>query len=1220
MMDDYWNSYFKGDLDRWGDYLLADYKNIGTTQEEIWNSKEEILSYTKRILPQIVGHVDLRNKQANVHFIEPYIMVHEFGDLHIKTGEDWHLYAEFRLSSLLKFHNGNWKIWHQHGSFPDSKVAQGEAFAFNEVVAENKKLQAAVLNRTHELEAKSRELEIEAALERVRARSMAMQSSDELGETAHLLYQEMIKLGVEPERFVIGIDSEDGKTYDLWGTEQGGSQLNSQFKGSIDEPTCISKWHAARIANKKSFVTELSGKELTSWILYLKNEIQIPIDDKLVKQKRVHSLGIFSRGFLIITTPDQLPSDQLDLLERFAAVFDQTYTRFLDLEKAERQAREAQIEAALERIRATGMAMHHTSELQEVINTVAKQTHLLEMDISGGVFICINDDIDTELSVWGSGGAFDYMQKTIVPYLDHPIYTTMFQAIKERKGFITEEFSREEKILFFKHLFNHPPYNSAPSERLDELLSREGGYTRSVAIMPHTSVFMLNHFGKVFSDADNDILQRVGRVFEQSYVRFRDLQKAEAQVREAQIEAALERVRARAMAMRQAEELSEVLSVLFTQFDILDIRPVFAHLTLFDEENETFEFRMTGTSGQRIIAEQIIDLSASPEWVESFETWKNNESNVVNCIDYQREDLPAIWEIFSDIFNSLPAESKISPEDFPDGLYTTQGHCKFGYLGFNHTRRATEEEKDVVRRFANEFGRVYQRFLDLQLAEKQTHQSKIEAALERVRARALAMQEPEELKEVASVLRQEMGQLGVEELETCSIYINDEKSNKGECWYALKDIRESASTLVSDYFELDFDDTWVGREMLKLHRGKENQISILMSGENRLEWIRYCEKYSPVIQGYYGEVIPDRTYHLYKFSHGAIGAAAAGEISEESWDLLHRTASVFSLAYSRFKDLTQARIDLQHLKEEKHRAEEALQELKSTQTQLIHAEKMASLGELTAGIAHEIQNPLNFVNNFSEVSQELLDEMKEELTDGNYEEVDLIAQSVIQNLGKITEHGKRADGIVKGMLQHSRSSQNVKEKTDVNVLADEYLRLAYHGLRAKDKSFNANFKTDLDPDLPKINIIPQEVGRVILNLINNAFYACTERSRSAKALHSGRAKTHHGQSRIPGQSNSADSEHPSTTNDEYRPLVTVRTMSDQGAIRIEVTDNGSGIPADAVGKIFQPFFTTKPTGLGTGLGLSLSYDIITKGHEGELRVTTSEGEGTTFVIVLPISD
>jgi len=266
--------------------------------------------------------------------------------------------------------------------------------------------------------------------------------------------------------------------------------------------------------------------------------------------------------------------------------------------------------------------------------------------------------------------------------------------------------------------------------------------------------------------------------------------------------------------------------------------------------------------------------------------------------------------------------------------------------------------------------------------------------------------------------------------------------------------------------------------------------------------------------------------------------------------------------------------------------EKTLTDLKSAQSQLIQSEKMASLGELTAGIAHEIQNPLNFVNNFSEVNKELLLEMKDEITKGNFNEVKAIAKDVIDNEEKIIFHGKRADAIVKGMLQHSRASSGQKEPTDINALTDEYLRLAYHGLRAKDKSFNSKMETDFDPALPNIELVPQDIGRVILNLITNAFYAVNEKAKQGIA--------------------------------GYEPTVSVSTKKTNDGMQISVKDNGNGIPEHIKEKIFQPFFTTKPTGQGTGLGLSLSYDII-KAHGGEINLTSNH-EGTIFNILLNIQN
>jgi len=272
----------------------------------------------------------------------------------------------------------------------------------------------------------------------------------------------------------------------------------------------------------------------------------------------------------------------------------------------------------------------------------------------------------------------------------------------------------------------------------------------------------------------------------------------------------------------------------------------------------------------------------------------------------------------------------------------------------------------------------------------------------------------------------------------------------------------------------------------------------------------------------------------------------------------------------------------------KLKIESAYAELKNTQTQLIQQEKMASLGELTAGIAHEIQNPLNFVNNFSEVNKELIEELKikNEKLKIEDEGINELLKDIKDNEEKINHHGKRADAIVKGMLQHSRSSSGVKEPTDINALADEYLRLAYHGLRAKDKSFNAITRTEFDNTIGKIDVMPQEIGRVILNLINNAFYAVAEKKKTA--------------------------------GDGYEPTVIVSTKKEKDKIEVKVKDNGDGIPKNIVDKIFQPFFTTKPTGQGTGLGLSLAYDII-KAHGSEIKVETKESEGSEFTIQLPIT-
>jgi signal transduction histidine kinase len=319
------------------------------------------------------------------------------------------------------------------------------------------------------------------------------------------------------------------------------------------------------------------------------------------------------------------------------------------------------------------------------------------------------------------------------------------------------------------------------------------------------------------------------------------------------------------------------------------------------------------------------------------------------------------------------------------------------------------------------------------------------------------------------------------------------------------------------------------------------------------------------------------------FLQGMLYVGNISKLSDEETGLIQSVAEAFSTAYSRYEDFNK-------LEAAKHEVEVTYSELKSTQAQLIQSEKMASLGELTAGIAHEIQNPLNFVNNFSEVNNELISELVDEVDKGNYDEVKVIAVSLKDNEEKINHHGKRADAIVKGMLQHSRASAGHKEPTDINKLADEYLRLSYHGMRARDKSFNAEMKTDFDESIGKINVVPQDIGRVLLNLFNNAFYAVNEKQKAQS-------------SKLNAESSS------------YVPKVTMITKKLNDKVEVKVSDNGNGIPQNIIDKIFQPFFTTKPAGQGTGLGLSLVYDIV-KAHEGEIKVETKEGEGSEFIVLI----
>jgi signal transduction histidine kinase len=1031
-------------------------------------------------------------------------------------------------------------------------------------------------------EAQAREAQIEAALERVRSRSMAMHKSDELKEVIRLVLEQFIHLNIKAEHAGFYIDYKAHDDMHIWLADPNIEPFYAVIP-YFDTPT----WNSFLEAKAKGITLHtdlLDFKTKNKFYRSLFKLFPVPEEAKkfylackglAVSTVLLDSVGLYIENF------DGTPytDEENNILLRFGKVFQQTYTRFLDLQKAETQAREAQTEAALEKVRSRSLAMHKSDELLEVVAIIFEQLKKLGLQLWNCAIIRFQSKQSYEGEIWMSRPDGKMMQQSfIIPMDKVPVYKKLYDAWRDKKEFHVE-FLQDMEIV--KHHNRIASLNIFPIDKIKQAAGRE--LPRQMFF--HSINFSDGILGVITTEAvgDETLLLRFGNTFKQAYTRYLDLQKAETQAKEAQIEAALERVRSRTMAMHQSRELNEAAELLYQELSKLGIEKLTCGFTLLDDKTGLGTCYMANPEGSFVWEPFRLNHTGSPVFNLMYKSWKKQEpyllyelAGQVN-IDHNK--------YLAETADNFPIPSEQLLAILPPVTFSNSFNFRYGYLLVVSLAAFTKEHCSIISRFAKVFEQTYTRFLDLQKAEAQARQAKIETALEKVRARALAMQQPEELTEVAQVMRYEMGLLGVEELETSSIYIHEENSDKAECWYAIKDIRIPEKKLVADHFILNLNDTWVGLQMFAFYQSSEKQVSIPMQGANRKEWINYCSRQSKLLQGFYGDTIPDRTYHLYKFSNGTIGAATPGNISTESWELLQRAASAFSLAYSRFKDLTQARIDLQRLKEEKQRAETALSELQTTQKQLIQAEKMASLGELTAGIAHEIQNPLNFVNNFSEVSKELLDEMKEAIEKGDTEDAKEIMNDVIQNLEKINHHGKRADGIVKGMLQHSRSSSGQKESTDINALCDEYLRLSYHGLRAKDKSFNAKFETHLDETVGKLHVIPQDIGRVVLNLFNNAFYAVSERKKLNE----------------PG----------------YEPTVSVSTFKDGDSIKIKVSDNGTGIPQKVLDKIFQPFFTTKPTGQGTGLGLSLSYDIITKGHGGELKVETKEGEGCEFTITLP---
>jgi signal transduction histidine kinase len=699
----------------------------------------------------------------------------------------------------------------------------------------------------------------------------------------------------------------------------------------------------------------------------------------------------------------------------------------------------------------------------------------------------------------------------------------------------------------------------------------------------------------------HSLFHRFATVFEQTYTRFLDLQKAEAQAKESQIQLALERVRARTMAMQRSEELPEVAALLFQQVKALGVPQFHCGFNIFEIDDKECTW-YPGTADGDILPPCKIPLTEHPVFMAFNESRKRGDELLV----YEKEgeyqaghyrymlSLPVLGEILQNMLDAgIP---------FPTFQIDHIANFSHGNLLFI-TSEHFPEMHDTFKRFAKVFEQTYTRFLDLKKAEAQARDAQIEAALEKVRSRTMAMQSSDELADAAYTLFEQLNVLGVAH-ERINIGIVNEEDQTIDFWVT----EQGGEKLDTKFSGRISEPTTLSKAYAAWKKG-EKSIMIDLQGEALAGWLRYINE----------EIkIPFNKAYLHNrrvqtagfFSKGMLVLTSPEPLQDEALYLLEKFAGVFDLTYTRFSDLKlaeahalQAEKDLQEIKAARQKAEQALNELKSTQAQLVQQEKLASLGQLTAGIAHEIQNPLNFVNNFSEINAELSEEILEAAAKGDIEEVKALAQDIKSNQEKIREHGKRADSIVKGMLQHSRSSTGAKEPTDIVALADEYLRLAYHGMRAKDKSFNASLKTAFEPNLPLVPSVAQDIGRVLLNLFNNAFYAVHEKSKTAGPGYQPTVSVSIGfpedetRGHFPGKN----------------PESVIRNPP---SIAIAIADNGPGIPESIKAKIFQPFFTTKPTGQGTGLGLSMSYDIV-KAHDGELIVETSGAEGSTFTILLP---
>jgi signal transduction histidine kinase len=1022
---------------------------------------------------------------------------------------------------------------------------------------------------------------VDSALDNVRLAAAAMQESVEFDNVIKVAFEQLRLLSFDPACCDVILSGDENNSLDHWVCTGQGEAPVRMPNTADGNPLAV-----ALLDSQETDYTVVSSTKSAAGktLAFDSTDVASSLAAQMTSARDRLFLHVVRSGRATLQYSDDtdlIPNEQLSVLRKLSTAIGHAFVRCLDLRQVEQQARQARVESALERLRVRTMAMNHSEELADAAGLLYSELSKLGILIISCGYVLIDTATRTGSHYLATPeGSFE-LKPFQLKHTESDVLLNIYTSWEAREPYCVTVLKGKDNLAHHSMVANKAVNFPWPEKQYLALIPEDAvintinfshGYLMVLGLEP-------------YDQQQLELLVRFGKVFDLTYRRFLEIKTAEAQAWDSRVEAALERIRARALAMHKSSELVDVAAVLWEQMSMLAQSPLEACGIFFSDDTVGagqfwYAIRLPKSRRGSVHKGRVVlrpgTSELADEWFEHVGDDKGD-----SMIQLGGTKLNA-W------LNELGWREAGAQDSGNPTQYFYFSNFSGGAVVRVCSNTPSVEDRKLHRRAASVFDLGFRRYVDLTVSEHQARREDLEDALERVRARALAMHSPEEFADVDDVLRHEMAQIGVEALETNVLFIFHSATQQAEGWFANKDATGKRTPAVR--LDIRLEDTAIGKQMLSFFMSTQTQISMAMTGKKHVEWIDYLGERSASVAAKVTEKIPGRTYHLFKFSHGAIGAVAPGDIPAETWELLQRASSVITLAYSRFKDLTQARIDWQQLKLEKQRAEEALTELKATQSQLIHAEKMASLGELTAGVAHEIQNPLNFVNNFADLGNELLTEMIAELRKKNYDDAAQIASDVQQNLTKILHHGGRADVIVKGMLQHSRASTGTKEPTNINLLADEYLRIAYHGLRAKDKNFNATLKTDFDESIGELNIIPQDVGRVLLNLFTNAFHAVTERAADENAI--------------------------DNTSSPYVPTVGVTTRSAGKKIEIRVLDNGKGIPEIIREKIFQPFFTTKPTGQGTGLGLSLSYDLV-KAHGGMLTVKTAINEGSEFIITLP---
>ena len=755
------------------------------------------------------------------------------------------------------------------------------------------------------VEAQAREAQIKLSLERVRSKTMAMHSSQDVGKTVATMFDEMAKLEFHAFRFGIAIFHET-MDLDAWTIKVNPDGEATLIIGKLDtniHPMLQGVYKAWK--TKEPFFTyELANQDLKTYYSAINNSPDYPVrfDLNTLPERQIHTDFFFADGALFAFTTDPIPSEKATILKRFSGVFGQTYRRYIDLQKAEAQTREAKIEAALEKVRSRSLAMYKSEELKEVVSIVFEKLRELNVSMDSACILTFWENSKGH-TAWAANPDLIDVNTTPIPYFDHPIEKAIYDARDSGKEFIAESWSKEVKNSHWQHLFEHSDYKYLPDDLKQAIFDFEGwGFTGPVS--KSTATLLVSYSGKLFSENETEIIKRFGKVFEQAYTRFLDLQKAEAQAREAKIEAALERVRSRAMAMHKSAELSEVIERVYTEFQNLGFDALAADLMIFTPDGLSYDLWVSYTGKTEGPYRTSGVMLNHPHHLGTLEAWKRGDSIRITELagDFLTSYFDAAlnetsgWNFFSDELKKGILRLK---SEFHTEVFTQHGCIRVASL----TRR-TEEQLDIQQRFVNVFDQTYTRFLDLQKAEAQAREAQIQLALERVRARTMAMQRSNELQDVANTIYERLNELKVE-MDFANLASFLEGSKDYYVWVGG----------LSEPIRIPFNDfTQVQREYNAALERRDELFTHTFSGEIKDEYHRFLLEQTEL-----GRSLPDEqkkklldaefnTASLALTKNTCIQWVRLNDkaFSNEENELLKRFVNVFEQAYTRFLDLQKA--------------------------------------------------------------------------------------------------------------------------------------------------------------------------------------------------------------------------------------------------------------------------------------------------------------------------